>query len=629
MKIWHKAPERDESKRICAGGAASGTGKRRRVSTLSFLLTVLMLASCGRAQSPDIAETAATVDDTKNAPDDTAEKTEKTEEPLPEADINHEEATTASGLSREVAQAYLDAINALGEEDDYQEFGLFPMDDTDYPQLVMLNSDYYFTIYTIDSEGKAVCCMEDGRWPLGTYSRSIWFREKTGTLIEWQSAFGAGEWNTVYDIDGTSIKTVWSGGYEALLDAEGMIRTDADGMTVFDDPVVNGKTVSTEEYDQELKRMIQWDTEDMIDLDAPHEEYRSKKNMLAYLSAAAGDVNRETADPEWAEEYLARFTDVEKYDISSCHHAALIDVDDDEVPELILDQTSETDSENAGYELLACRNGLIRTRWIDGGPDGIWYVPRKNLLVSYNAQGESCYVAGLKDGDWLTNSDTGISGTAMMEEERRKAGEDAAKIDFLDKSEVFLSLLKVCGGDTDDRKLAYASLLAQHIVDPACMIVEGMDAMSYHDPIGNGRFMLRDLDGDGRQELLVTKTCEEISLLVPADTWNEASLCRFNQQSDDGVLEWFWGEGGTGSIEYHRLKGSSLEEMDRFEYDVDIDGYEPDRFYHVLRDGTKTPITEDDFYASKNLYGVHTVETGWTDLNTEGILKVLFNSDGV
>ncbi len=374
--------------------------KNRLLLCMCVVLISMTLSACGKDQAEEIPEPAETV---------VAE-----EEPEVIEEVVEEEPEKEEVLTEGTAKAYLDAIKKYGQ--DYEKFALVYIDKSGRSQLSMLNEDYFLSVFSIDDNDNLIDFgksdmpdWETGVWGLGTYGRYLSFYEKSGIIrISERSEGGTGEWNTFYSLDNDSLEEVWSGGYEGLFDDNGDPILDTDGDIKNDDPTVNGQTVTMDEYYTELSKYTEGDGE-LIPLSVDEGNYMSKEEMVSYLSSFMNgndDTNEAelwkvaNKDYTWINDYLKYISDLDTYPYSG---AAIIYVNDDEIPEIVLDGTSEQTSDNSGYLLLTVSDNKVSTKQMLGDFDSIRYMPEKNLIESsYIYMGGTETVCCIDAGSWKT-----------------------------------------------------------------------------------------------------------------------------------------------------------------------------------------------------------------------------------
>lgn len=170
----------------------------------------------------------------------------------------------------------------------------------------------------------------------------------------------------------------------------------------------------------------------------------------------------------------------------------------------------------------------------------------------------------------------------------------------------------------------YASLLLQYMYDGKC-ISDGLDACDYKSC--GGKFMLKDINGDGIEEMIMTVSeGMECTLFIPKKTWEEAALCNFNKYSDDGILEYAYGD-MRSTLTYQQFDGSTLSYVDEYECEEwDTEEFWGTYYYHIDQAGNRTDISSEQYEASQNLYGVHSVTGEWHEINQEEIQKYLLKA---
>lgn len=188
---------------------------------------------------------------------------------------------------------------------------------------------------------------------------------------------------------------------------------------------------------------------------------------------------------------------------------------------------------------------------------------------------------------------------------------------LLDMDEMSISL---------SEKEKYAKLLYEYMKDSDKRIrIHEFDGGYTYQNCG-GKFMLKDLNGDGRDEMILTVMSNEYSVFVPKDTWEDSYLWDMEAYSGDGILRHHWGETFSSIYEYRKFTGDSLEPYDYYESwdDTEYSG----NMEYTRRDGAgnETQITEAEFNAGSSLYNARNVTGTWYEINEENIRDILLDA---
>lgn len=190
------------------------------------------------------------------------------------------------------------------------------------------------------------------------------------------------------------------------------------------------------------------------------------------------------------------------------------------------------------------------------------------------------------------------------------------------------SILGVDDGATElSYKEIFAKLLYEYMNDNTKGIREGWDGFNYQND--GGKFMLKDINNDGIDEMLLTVMNEEYNVFISADTWEGAHVGNITACSDDGILEREYGETFTHYYSYYRLEDGKLKCFDSF-CSYDNPDYGDDiitEYTHVDSAGNKSIITEAEFNDGDGLYGVHDIKGEWYDISEENINRILLQEN--
>lgn len=134
------------------------------------------------------------------------------------------------------------------------------------------------------------------------------------------------------------------------------------------------------------------------------------EDYMAASSEGAAAKDDETGalvtEPEWMNAYREYLSDPE---VSYYNRAAMIHVNDDDIPEIVLDGTSDTTAENAGYIIVTYGKGGVSAKEMAGHPGYIRYIPKKNMIASsYYHMGGMDIICSIDDGKWVTVFDGAI-----------------------------------------------------------------------------------------------------------------------------------------------------------------------------------------------------------------------------
>ncbi len=618
---------------------------------MCVVLISMTLSACGKDQAEEIPEPAETV---------VAE-----EEPEVIEEVVEEEPEKEEVLTEGTAKAYLDAIKKYGQ--DYEKFALVYIDKSGRSQLSMLNEDYFLSVFSIDDNDNLIDFgksdmpdWETGVWGLGTYGRYLSFYEKSGIIrISERGEGGTGEWNTFYSLDNDSLEEVWSGGYEGLFDDNGDPILDTDGDIKNDDPTVNGQTVTMDEYNTELSKYTEGDGE-LIPLSVDEGNYMSKEEMVSYLSSFMNgndDTNEAelwkvaNKDYTWINDYLKYISDLDTYPYSG---AAIIYVNDDEIPEIVLDGTSEQTSDNSGYLLLTVSDNKVSTKQMLGDFDSIRYIPGNNLIESsYFHMGGSDTVCGIDPGSWkvlfdgrkddLGWDDSGnwnveyyISDTKVSEDEygvkyNEVFNDDKAEsVEFsysVDELKEELSKLRAESDskkykDIEPWKLAYRNCLYDVMAGLINLAFGNADYTLYAD--GETVFALQDITEDGIPELLVGGYPKNIYTYDSNEDKGYTYLGWMNYYDTEDKR--IYTESGSVEYEYDicRVEEGKIIHEKGYSgpYEENEDEYTS---YNEYADGKDREITKEEWNAFVDKYniGLKKYELGYIDLNPENIDKEL------
>lgn len=190
------------------------------------------------------------------------------------------------------------------------------------------------------------------------------------------------------------------------------------------------------------------------------------------------------------------------------------------------------------------------------------------------------------------------------------------------------SILGVDDGATElSYKEIFAKLLYEYMKDNTKHIKEGWGIYDYQDY--GGKFILKDINNDGVDEMLLTVMNEEYNVFIPANTWEESHLGNITACNDDGILERDYGETFTHYYSYYRLEDGELKCFDSFgshdnpDYGDDI----ITEYTHVDSAENESIITEAEFNAGDGLYGVHDIKGEWYDISEENINRILIEQN--
>ena len=332
-------------------------------------------------QEKALEEAAKAQEETDGPASKEAEPTPKAE-PTPTPEDASESASEMAPLTAAQAQAYLDAIEAYG--DDYNLFALMPIDPSGIPQLAMLNEDYYVSVFSVDEDGDLIDFHTDESWDdtagawwgLGTYSRYVYFFEKSGEIVSSQTGLGgAGIWYEIQDLNGSALEPVWSGGYDAKTDENGNFVLDENGDVVFDDPFIGRMQDSMEVFEKELNSYLEGKGKEIALSCDDDNGYMSRQEMIEMLqamkdqTAQAGEASASGSADAWKQayekylkdvisgkEYLPDLYEAITYEENGYAAFALLDITGDGIPELWLSQDRDSDHRLWGVFTLNAKN---------------------------------------------------------------------------------------------------------------------------------------------------------------------------------------------------------------------------------------------------------------------------------
>lgn len=245
-----------------------------------------------------------------------------------------------------------------------------------------------------------------------------------------------------------------------------------------------------------------------------------------------------------------------------------------------------------------------------------------------NEKGEKIAKEVVTDGDEKYYDIAGVPETAKIENIYNC---DFEKFKSINCTMNYKTICSMLGIDANIAELSYkekyAKLLYEYMKDNTKGIQEGWDGFNYQND--GGKFMLKDINNDGVDEMLLTAMNEEYNIFIPADTWEESRVGNITACSDDGILERDYGETFTHFYSYYRLEDGELKCFDSF-CSYDNPDYGDDiitEYTHVDSAGNKSIITEAEFNAGDGLYGVHDIKGEWYDISEENINRILLQEN--
>lgn len=245
-----------------------------------------------------------------------------------------------------------------------------------------------------------------------------------------------------------------------------------------------------------------------------------------------------------------------------------------------------------------------------------------------NEKGEKIAKEVVTDGDEKYYDIAGVPETAKIENIYNC---DFEKFKSINCTMNYKTICSMLGIDANIAELSYkekyAKLLYEYMKDNTKGIQEGWDGFNYQND--GGKFMLKDINNDGVDEMLLTAMNEEYNIFIPADTWEESHVGNITACSDDGILERDYGETFTHFYSYYRLEDGELKCFDSF-CSYDNPDYGDDiitEYTHVDSAGNKSIITEAEFNAGDGLYGVHDIKGEWYDISEENINRILLQEN--
>lgn len=169
----------------------------------------------------------------------------------------------------------------------------------------------------------------------------------------------------------------------------------------------------------------------------------------------------------------------------------------------------------------------------------------------------------------------------------------------------------------------YAILLNQFMKDSNNDLYDNLDCTPYYEGM---KFALKDIDHDGRAELLI-----ENNLFVPGDDWGSAQIGKMDFYDEkSGMYARIDGDLG-GSITYYKLIGDEEEIVDIYSWvDYDLEDFADTLYYHGVDpsygDGG-VEITEEEYMSqpcySWTNHGEYLVDADYHEINVENIKKYL------
>lgn len=245
-----------------------------------------------------------------------------------------------------------------------------------------------------------------------------------------------------------------------------------------------------------------------------------------------------------------------------------------------------------------------------------------------NEKGEKIAKEVVTDGDEKYYDIAGVPETAKIENIYNC---DFEKFKSINCTMNYKTICSMLGIDANIAELSYkekyAKLLYEYMKDNTKHIQEGWGTYDYQDY--GGKFILKDINNDGVDEMLLTAMNEEYNIFIPADTWEESHVGNITACSDDGILERDYGETFTHFYSYYRLEDGELKCFDSF-CSYDNPDYGDDiitEYTHVDSAGNKSIITEAEFNAGDGLYGVHDIKGEWYDISEENINRILLQEN--
>ena len=249
-------------------------------------------------------------------------------------------------------------------------------------------------------------------------------------------------------------------------------------------------------------------------------------------------------------------------------------------------------------------------------------------LEYINDKAEKITNEATTDGDDKYYDITGAPEAAQIENIYHCDFEKSKSFNCTMNYKTICSILGVDDGATElSYKEIFAKLLYEYMKDNTKGIQEGWDGFNYQND--GGKFMLKDINNDGIDEMLLTAMNEEYNIFIPADTWEESHVGNITACSDDGILEREYGETFTHYYSYYRLEDGELKCFDSF-CSYDNPDYGDDiitEYTHVDSAGNKSIITEAEFNAGDGLYGVHDIKGEWYDISEENINRILLQEN--
>lgn len=443
------------------------------------------------------------------------------------------------------------------------------------------------------------------------------------------------------------------------------------------------KEVETEKT-QEKAETINVDTEKTVSKDVNDTEV----NEVNVDDSEKSALKAEEVCEDWKQAYIPI---VKQWDVEHSNDYSygyeLIYLDDNDVPELVL---ACDDQAWTGYDVYTCIDGeavkfkyeegdleqseseLVSPGWQGKGDSYIEksgvYMQGSGMMGSYNLVGYALEGNILKkafnyfyyDTSWdesvaepygYTIEYIDEKGEKITNEATTDADEkyyditgapEANQIENIyhcdfEKSKSFnctMNYKTICsmlGVDDKATELSYkeifAKLLHEYMKDNTKRIQEGWDGFNYQND--GGKFMLKDINNDGIDEMLLTVMNEEYNVFIPADTWEEAQVGNITACSDDGILEREYGETFTHYYSYYRLEDGELKRFDSF-CSYDNPDYGDDNiteYTHVDSAGNESIITDAEFNAGDGLYGVHDIKGEWYDISEENINRILLQEN--
>lgn len=224
-------------------------------------------------------------------------------------------------------------------------------------------------------------------------------------------------------------------------------------------------------------------------------------------------------------------------------------------------------------------------------------VPRDNHI--------SDDIAKVETTETVLETETEICKSTEDFEEEEIAVESVKETEQIEQAEEMNS-------DNSEREI-YAELLRQFMQEDNCYLMMGLEAMSYQPDIYY--FALKDLNQDGREELLVGYP-GAYNLLVPKSSWEEANLGQitgYNPSTSELVC--FSGD-LVAENAYYQLQDDELI-VEEIYYSEDWETCI--KYFKGMSEDKRVEITEQEYYEQPSASWPSEIEADWKPLNPENV----------